>query len=138
MMVVMPVAVALLMPVVFAAVRLPRQLAIQIGGHQRRDGRTRNTGAHREALLREEGQRPATNAAGNDNLNPLFAEPAREGAGPVFRRGQDCGVEHCLFLRVHLDQGKFVAAAEVTVKAAMFNREGDFHGWLAGLVLGTS
>jgi hypothetical protein len=80
-------------------------------------------------MMSEDVERAPPNAAGNDDLDALLAQPAWERAGLVVRRRQHLGVQDGLGFWVHLDQGKLAAAAKVSVKVTVFVGDGNFHEW---------
>lgn len=110
MMVAMSVFVVI---VVRAAFRRLDQPSLQVGSHQNFHRRVRLPGQHLDTVLGENGQRPLANAADDDHLNVLFAQPARECAGLVVGRRQSLRSENGLGVLVHLDQRKVPAAAEM-------------------------
>lgn len=121
------VFVVVMMLVVFAPIRRQRQLTFQVGGHQRRHRRIGKARPHRDSVVPEMGQRPATNAARDDDLHAQLPQPTRKQTGLVFGGGHDFGAERLLLVGVHFDQRELAAAAEVAVQAAVFMRNGDFH-----------
>lgn len=71
------------------------------------------------------GEGAVADATGDDHLDTLLAQPAGEGAGLVFGRRLNLGVQHDLPVWIHLDQGELAAAAEVPVQAALEDRQGQ-------------
>ena len=110
MMVAMSVFVVI---VVRAAFRRLDQPSLQVGGRQDFHRRVRLPGQHLDTVLGKNGQRALANAADDDHLNVLFAQPSRECTGLVLGRRQSLRSENGLGVLVHLDQRKVSAAAEM-------------------------
>jgi hypothetical protein len=110
MMVAMSVSVVI---VVRAAFRRLDQPSLQVGGRQDFYRRVRLPGQHLDTVLGKNGQRAMANAAGDDHLNVLFAQPSRECTGLVLGRRQSLRSENGLGVLVHVDQRKVPAAAEM-------------------------
>ena len=127
--------VIMVVSMVCAPFRLPRQLAVQVGLDQRFDRLIRKPGHDVDALLGKECQGSLANAPRDDDFNPLALQPARERPGDMFGRRQRLGAEGCLGRRVHFDQCKVAAAAEMRIQAAVFNRNGDFHDSIVCFVI---
>jgi len=70
--------VIVVMAVAAATFRRRGQLAVQIGGCQLLHGRIRKSGANFDALLPEQFQGAPPDAARDDDVRALFAQPARE------------------------------------------------------------
>ena len=125
--VMMAVFVVLVMAVVFAPARLTGQLTAQVGVDQDFHRSAGPTGADGDAVMCEVGQCATANAAGNNHLNTLFAQPARKRTRLVLGREQHLRVQRDFLLRIHFDQRELLAAAEVLVQAAVFMGNGDLH-----------
>ena len=134
-MVVLVVVPLAMFVVVRATLRLPGQLAIQIGRNQCFDRLIRKPGHDADALLGKECQSALTNSPGDDDLNSLALQPARERPGDMFGRRQRLGAEGCLGRGVHFDQCEVAAATEMRIQAAVFNRNGDFHDSIVCFVI---
>jgi hypothetical protein len=81
-------------------------------------------------MVREVGQGPLADAAGDDEFDTQLAQPTRKGSGRVFRGRQHLGVQHGVLSGVHLDQGEFTAATEVPVQTSVLMGYRNFHrGW---------
>jgi len=94
------------------------QPAIEIRGGKRLDRGTRFTRPNLDAFLGEDGQRTLANAAHNDDARALLAQPAREKAGLVRRRGHRPDADNFPLLGVRLDERELPAAAKVSVQPA--------------------
>jgi len=127
MAVMMTVFVVVVMAVLFAAARLTGQLTAQVSRDQDFHRSAGPAGAHRYTVLAKVGQRPPTNAASDNHLNTLFAQPARKRAGLVLGRGQHLRAQRDFLLGVHFDQRELLAAAEMFVQAAVFIGNSDLH-----------
>ena len=101
-----------------AALGFVHQPAIEIRGGKRLDRGTRFTRPNLDAFLGEDGQRTLANAAHNDDARALLAQPAREKAGLVRRRGHRPDADNFPLLGVRLHERELSAAAKVSVKPA--------------------
>jgi hypothetical protein len=124
---VMAMLMVVMMPVVRATVGGSGQLAVEVGGDQLLDRRIRHPRPHGDAVMGEVGQSALTDASSNDDLNALLAQPARENAGLVFGGRQHLCAERDFSIRIHLDQRKLAATAKVSVEAAGYMGDGNFH-----------
>lgn len=124
---VMAVLKAVFMVVVFAAIRGDGQLAAQTSRHQFLHGCPGWAGAHRDAMLGEDGQRPTADAAGDDRFHSQLPQPTRECARLMLGRWQDLGADRGLLPGVDLDHGKLAAATEMVVETSVLNWNGDLH-----------
>ena len=129
--VVVPVAVFV---VVRATLRLPGQLAIQVGRNQRFDQLVRRPGHHVDALLSKERQRSLADAPSDDNLNPKAVQPPRKRARLMFGRRQRFGTQNGFGVGVHFHNDEFAAAAEVAIKTSVFNRNGNSHSFVCFVI----
>jgi hypothetical protein len=124
---VMAVLMPVFMVVVFAAIRGDGQLAAQISRHQFLDGCPGWAGAHRDAMLGEDGQGATADATGDDRSHSQLPQPTRERPRLMLGRWQHVGAERGLLLGVDLDHGKLAAAAEMVVETSVLNWNGDLH-----------
>lgn len=121
------VAVPVRVAVVAAAIRRLRQPAFQECGHQLLHPGPGRTRPHGDPVLSEQVQRPSANARHNDHVHPMTVQPLGKGSRTMFGPREHFGAKDSLLFRIHFDQGKLAAAAEVVVQAAVFMRDGDFH-----------
>lgn len=89
------------------------QPSFKVGDHQRFHRCVRLSSPHLNAVLGKNGQRPLANAAGDDHLNVLFAQPSRERPGLVLGGGQNFGAQDGFCALIHFDQREVPAAAEM-------------------------
>lgn len=78
------VFVIVVVAMVVAARRCRGQMSAQVGGDERFDRSVRYPSPHGDTMLREVGQRPAADAARDDDLDASLAQPARKQARLVF------------------------------------------------------
>lgn len=125
-------AFAMMMPaciiVVTATFGRVEQLAVEIRFGQLFDGGSGLSGADSDALLRKEGQRAPTDAAGNHNVRPQFMQPAREQTRCMWGSGNRSDAENLALRGVGLHKRKVCAAAEMFMESAFSCRNGDRHG----------
>src|SRR5664280_10265 len=134
-MVVMIVTVVM-MAMVCAAFWRRRQLAVQIGSRQLFHRRVRKSGANFDALLREQIQGAPPNAARDDNIRALFAQPAREKSRCVWRRRHWSNAYNFPLFGIGLHECESFAATKVSVKPAFGGGNGDGnHGCLFSFVV---
>ena len=124
---VMMTFVIVMMAVVFTAPWRRGQPAIQKGGGQFFHRRSRRSGADGDAVLCKNGQRPPPDAAGDHDLRALLAQPARKKSGRVRRRNHRALVENRSPSGIHLNEGKFPAAAEMFMKPAVGRGKSNRH-----------
>ena len=123
------IVVIMIVPVVRATLRLPGQLAIQVGRNQCFDRLLRRPGHHVDALLSKERQRSLADAPSDDNLNPKAVKPPRKLARFMLGRRQRFGMQNGFGVGVHFHNGEFAAASEVAIKTSVFNRNGNSHSF---------
>jgi hypothetical protein len=116
-------AVVMMMPapvvmVMSAALGFVHQSAVKICGGKRLHRGICFARPDLDAFLGEDGQRPPANAANNDDLRALLAQPARKEAGGVWRRLHRPDADDFPLLWVCLYQRELSAAAKVSVKPA--------------------
>jgi len=129
--VVVPVAVFV---VVRATFWLPGQLPVQVSRDQR-FGRLISKPRHDvDALLSKECQRSLADTSRDDKLNPEAVQPPRKRARLVFGGRQRFGMQNGFGVRIHFDDGKFSAAAEVGIETTVFNRNGNFHSFVCFVI----
>ncbi len=124
---VLAVLVPVFMVVMFAAIRGDGQLAAQVRRHQFLHGCPGRTGAHRDAMLGEDGQRPTADATGDDRSDAQLAQPTRECARLMLGRRQHPGADRGLHFGVDFDHGELAGAAEMVVETSVLNWDGDLH-----------
>jgi hypothetical protein len=121
------VTMAVVMLVVFTAIRRLAQSPVKTGFNKGFHRRVGLPGSHLDAVLGKNGKCPVANAAGDDKFDSQALQPTREGTGLMIRRRQSFGAEYRLGVRIHLNHRKLAAATEMRVQASMFNRNSDFH-----------
>ena len=94
------------------------QPAIEIRGGKRFHRGVRFARPDLDAFLGEDGDRTLANAAHNDDLRTLLAQPARENSRRVRRRRHRPDADNFPLLGVRLHEREFSAAAKVSVKPA--------------------
>lgn len=117
----------LAMLVVLAAFWCCGQAAGQISRHQLLDGLIGSTGYNVNALLAEHGKGALANAPGDNNSHPQTLQPAGKHPWLVLWSGQRFGAQGGLAIGIHLNDLKLAAAAEMRVKAALLNGNGNLH-----------
>ena len=98
--------------------RFVHQPAVEIRGGQYLHRGIGFTRPDLDAFLGKDGQRPPANAAHNDDVRALLAQPAREESRRVRRRGHRPDADNFSLLGVRLHEREFSAAAKVSVKPA--------------------
>ena len=102
--------------VVGAAFRRRSQFAVQIGVYQRFHRLTNDSGADFDALLGEKREGALANAARDNNLCALFAQPTREKSRRVRWRYHWLDADNFPLLGVGLHERELPAAAKMSVK----------------------
>lgn len=99
----------------------------EIRSGKRLDRGTRFTRPDLDAFLGKDGQRPPANAAHNDDVRALFAQPARKKSRRVRRWCHRPDADNFPLLGVRLHEREFSAAAKMSVKPAFGcgNCDGD-------------
>ena len=128
--VMMAMLMVVMMSVVFATVRRAGQITFEIRSDQFFHRRVWKPGAHGDAVMGKVGQGPPTDATSNDDLNTLFAQPTRKQSWLVRGGGNDLRANHGFVLDIGFHERELTAAAEVSVQAAVFMGNGNFHSWL--------
>lgn len=121
------VSMVVVVPMMVASSRWLGQPASQEIGDKRFHWQTGQTGADGNPVLGEVRQRPVTNAARDDDLHAVLAQPPRKEPGLMFGSWQDLRLDDPLRLWVHLDDGELTAATKMAVQSAVLSRKGNLH-----------
>jgi len=117
-MMVFAVVVMVTAPVIMvmgAALGFVHQPAIEIPGGKRLHRGSRFASTNRDALLRKQRDGSLSNAAHDDDVCALLAQPAREKSRRVRRRCHRLDADDLPLFGVSLHEREFAAAAKVSV-----------------------
>jgi hypothetical protein len=116
-----------MMVVMHTTFRRLREAAFQAGGHKSFHRRVGLPGAHLDAMLGKKGESTLADATDDHHFDPQLTEPARERPRLVLGCGQRLSAQGGFGVRVHLNDRKLAAAAEMRVKPAVLNGNSNFH-----------